>query len=699
MKLRGPLFFSFLLIAFLVAAFYPKAIDNTEKEAMLMRTILTFMDRLHYDPKNVDDEFSEELYDLYLERIDNSRRFLTQQDVEQLKSYRHLLDDEALSGTYNFFDLSLELLNTGIKKAEGYYQEILAEPFDFDKKETIELDGEKRAYAANDAELKDFWRKYLKYETMTRLTRELEEQKEMGEEGEKKSMEELEKEVREEVREMMDDWFDRMSKLRRNDRLSYYLNSLTNLFDPHTVYFDPVDKENFDIRFRGKLEGIGARLGTEGDYTQVVEVVVGGPAWKGKELKENDVITKVAQGDEEPVSIKGMNINEVVQLIRGKKGTEVRLTVRKGDGSIKVISIIRDVVEFEERYARSLILDGAAEGERIGYIYLPGFYADFEDRNGRFSADDVAVEIEKLQEESVDGIILDLRNNGGGSLRDVVKMSGFFIEEGPIVQVKSRDQNPEVLTDVDPRVQFDGPLVVMVNSFSASASEILAAALQDYERAVVVGSKSTFGKGTVQRFYDLDRAVRGFSEIKPLGEIKVTTQKFYRIDGGSTQLEGVVPDIVLPDNYHYMKIGEREEDYAMEWSKIEPVKYKQNVYRVKNLDDLRKRSEARVKTNETFQRVLENARRWEDQRQMSEYTLDLDEFVAFTEAQEKEAERYEDLGEKIVNEGVANLEVDLPSIHTDESKEARNQDFIKTVSKDIYIKETLNILHDMIVLN
>jgi carboxyl-terminal processing protease len=239
----------------------------------------------------------------------------------------------------------------------------------------------------------------------------------------------------------------------------------------------------------------------------------------------------------------------------------------------------------------------------------------------------------------------------------------------------------------------------MVNSFSASASEILAAALQDYERAVIVGSKSTFGKGTVQRFYDLDRAVRGFSEIKPLGEIKVTTQKFYRIDGGSTQLEGVVPDIVLPDNYHYMKIGEREEDYAMEWSKIEPVKYKQNVYRVKNLDDLRKRSEARVKNNETFQRVLENAQRWEDQRQMSAYTLDLDEFVAFTEAQEKEAKRFEDLGEKIVNEGVTNLEVDLPSIHTDESKEARNQDFIKTVSKDIYIQETLNILHDMLVLN
>ncbi len=699
MKFRGPLFFSFLLIAFLVAAFYPQTVNDTEKEAMLMRTILTFMDRLHFNPKDVNDNFSEELYNLYLDRIDGSRRFLTQDDIAKLEPYRLLLDDEALSGTYNFFELSLELLETGINKTRGYYQEILVSPFNFEQKESIELDGDKRQWAKNDAELREYWRKYLKYEVMTRLSRKIEEQEEKGEEAEKRSTEELEKEVREEVLEMMDEWYDRMSKLRRSDRLSYYLNSLTNLFDPHSVYFEPVAKENFDIRFSGKLEGIGARLQTEGDYTKVVEVVVGGPAWQGKELDENDVILKVAQGDEDPVDIKGMNINEVVQLIRGKKGTEVRLTVKKVDETRKTISIIRDVVVFEERYARSLILDGAEQGERIGYIYLPGFYADFEDRNGRFSAEDVEKEIEKLKEESVDGIILDLRNNGGGSLRDVVKMSGFFIEEGPIVQVKSRDQKAEVLTDVDPEVQYNGPLVVMVNSFSASASEILAAALQDYERAVIVGSKSTFGKGTVQRFYDLDRAVRGFNEIKPLGEIKLTTQKFYRIDGGSTQLKGVVPDIVLPDSYHNIQIGEREEEYAMNWTKIDPVKHKQSVYKVRNLDEVAQRSKERVTSNSTFQKIYNNAERLEKQREMSEYPLNLEEFLAFSKEKEKEAAQFRDMFQEKVNEGVTNLEIDLPSIHADESKEARNEDFIKSVSKDVYIKETIHIIHDLIQLN
>lgn len=695
MKFRGPLFFSFLLIAFMVAAFYPKVVDQTEKEAMLMRTILTFMDRLHFNPKPINDEFSEELYKLYLDRIDGGRRFLTQENIEKLEPYKSMLDDEALSGTYNFFDLSLQELEKGIEKTQSFYRDILAQPFDFDKEEKIELDGDDRSWASNDAELKEYWRKYLKYEAMTRLARKLEKQQEKGEEGEKKPEEELEKEAREEVLEMMDDWYGRMEKLRRNDRLSYYLNSLTNIFDPHSVYFEPIEKQNFDIRFSGKLEGIGARLQAEGDFTKVVEVVVGGPAWLGKELKENDIIIKVAQGDEDPVDIKGMNLNEVVSLIRGKKGTEVRLTIKR-DGMIKTISIIRDVVEFEERYARSLILDGVEEREKIGYIYLPGFYADFEDRNGRFSADDVEKEIEKLKEESVDGIILDLRNNGGGSLRDVVKMSGYFIEEGPVVQIKSRDQKAEVLTDVDPQVQYNGPLVVMVNSFSASASEILAAALQDYNRAVIVGSKSTFGKGTVQRFYDLDRAVRGYNEIKPLGEIKLTTQKFYRINGGSTQMKGVVPDIVLPDEFAYSKIGEKEEEYALEWTKIEPVKYKQGVYKVKNLEELNARSEKRVAGNPTFQKVMERAKRMEQRRDMSEYPLNLEAFMNFSEELKEEQEQYSNIFDKVVNQGVDNLEVDLPSIHQDESKEARNKDFIESVSKDVYIKETLHILHDMI---
>ena len=696
MKFRGPLFFSIVIVALLVAAYYPK-VNSAEKEAVLMHTILNGLNQLHYNPEEIDDEFSTKLFDLYIDRIDGGHRFMTQDDINKLTVYKDQLDDEALSGTYEFFNLSVDLLEKALDKTQTYYREALKIPFDFSKNEAVEMDGEKRAFAKNDEELKEYWRKYMKYETLTTYNEKLEEREKAGEEEEKKTDEALEEEARAKVLEIFDGWYERMDKLKRNDRLSFYLNTMTNVFDPHTGYFEPIDKENFNIRMSGRLEGIGARLQTDGDYAKVVNVVVGGPAWKQKGLKENDLIMKVAQEGEEPVDITGMNLNEVVQLVRGDKGTTVRLTVKKVDGTIKEIPIIRDVVVIEEGFAKSLILDGPTEGEKIGFIYLPRFYADFEDRNGRFCSTDVAKEIEKLKAENVNGIILDLRNNGGGSLRDVVKMSGFFIEKGPIVQVKSRASRPEVLRDSDASVQYDGPLIVMVNSFSASASEILAAALQDYGRAIVVGSNSTFGKGTVQRFFDLDRAIRGFNELKPLGEIKLTTQKFYRINGGSTQLKGVIPDIILPDNYHYIKTGEKEHDYSMEWTEIEPVEYSQNVAKINNIDEIRQNSEARVKENATFQRVYKNAERLQAKRDATKYPLSLEEFQAFQKQQEEEAAQFKNLFDDVVNTGIYNLEADKAGIEADESKAARNEDWIKSISKDVYIKETLAIMHDLIV--
>ncbi len=695
MKLRGPIFFSVMLITLLVAAFYPK-VDNQEKDAVLMRAILTFVGQLHFQPKQMNDAFSEKLYDLYLDRIDSRRQFLTQQDLQKLDSYKVQLDDEAMAGNFDFFNLSLELLNDGMKKTQGYYREILAKPFDFTTNESIELDGEKRSFAKNDLELKDYWRRYLKYEVMTRVADKLEEQKETGEEGTQQSAEDMEAEARKEVLKLMDDWYDRLGKLKRSTRLSYYLNTITNIYDPHSDYLEPIDKQNFDIRFSGRLEGIGATLQTVGDYTKVSSIVVGGPAWKGKELQENDIILKVAQGDNgEWKDITGMIVDDVVQLVRGEKGTKVRLTIKKIDNSIKEISIIREVIILEEGFAKSLILDGASPDEKIGYIFLPRFYADFEHADGRFSAKDIAEEIAKLKKEKVNGIILDLRNNGGGSLNDVVQMSGYFIEQGPIVQVKSKAQNPDVLDDTDPSVQYGGPLIVMVNHFSASASEILAAALQDYGRAVIVGT-NTYGKGTVQRFYDLDRGVRGYEELKPLGEIKLTVQKFYRINGGSTQLRGVTPDIALPDPYAFIEVGEKEEEYPLEWTEIAALQYKQNVYKIPNLNKIKAESEKRVTKNPVFQKITDNAKRLKSQGDETVYPLRLEEYMAMSEKRVQESKTYEDLFKNVINKGVRNLEVDIPSIHKDESKKARNDDFVQTVSKDVYINETLLIMHDLI---
>lgn len=696
MKYKGQIFFSVLLLALLAAAYYPQP-HNAEKEAVLVKAVLSGFGQLHYQPKKINDEFSAEIFDFYLDQVDGGRRFLTQEDIAKLEGYRTDIDDQAENGTFEFFNASVQMLEAALDKTQGYYRKMLETPFDYHVQEVIEMDGEKKPFAKDDNQLKEYWRKYLKYETIERIVNKTKAQEEKGEEEAPKPFEELEEEARAEVLEFLDDWYSRMRKLKREDRLSVYLNTFTHIFDPHSEYYKPIDKENFNIRFSGRLEGIGASLRTEGDYTKVVRIVVGGPAWKQKELEENDVILKVKQEDEdEPVDITGMVIDDVVQLIRGDKGTEVTLTVKKIDGSVQDITITRDVVVLEEQFAKSLIIGGEASEERIGYILLPSFYADFQDKNGRFCSKDVAAEIEKLKAKDVDGIILDLRYNGGGSLRDVVKMTGLFIEKGPIVQVKSRRSDAEVLRDTDSRVQYDGPLIVMVNSYSASASEILAAALQDYGRAVIVGSPSTFGKGTVQRFIDLDRTIRGFNELKPLGEIKLTTQKFYRVDGGSTQLKGVTPDIILPDNFFYIKTGERDRDYAMEWSEIEAVDYEQDVLKVNNISKLRRNSEMRIEANPAFQKILANAKRVAQRREATSYPLELEAYKEMREERQKQADEFDGVMDQVVLEDLRNLEEDLPAIASDESKKARNDEWLENVSKDIYIKETIEIMRDMI---
>jgi carboxyl-terminal processing protease len=713
MKFRGPLFFSFLLVGLIVAAFY-QPYDQSEKESVLLQTIISGLNRYHYEPQTLDDAFSEKVYDLYLDRMDPGRRWLTQEDLAQLKPFRQQLDDQANAGTYAFFDLSVELMQAGIEKSQAYYREILAEPFDFTIDETFQMDGEKRPFAANDADLKEAWRKILKYETLTRLNEKLEKQQKQTEKAEAaetdnpeekvekkedsligKSFDELEAMAREDVLEVFDDWYKRLNRRKRSDHINTYLNVITNVFDPHTGYYEPIEKQNFDISMSGKLEGIGARLQTDGDYTKVIRVIVGGPAWKQGDLQENDKITKVAQANEEPVDVTGWEINDVVQLIRGEKGSEVTLTVKKVDGTTEDITIVRDVVVLEEGFAKSLLLDTPGE-EKVGYIRLPRFYDDFSDDNGRSCAEDVAKEIEKLKEEKVDGIILDLRNNGGGSLRDVITMTGLFFEEGPVVQVKARGRQASVYRDVDSRVQWDGPLIVMVNQFSASASEILAAALQDYDRALIVGSGATFGKGTVQRFIDLDRSVPGHNEMKPLGAIKLTTQKFYRVDGGSTQLRGVTPDIVFPDTYSYIETGEAENDYPMQWTEIDAVDYYQNVYEIGDRKKLQKKSEARMKDNEVFQKIEEYALKLKDQRENSMYSLNLKNYQEEQKRMKEELDAYEANFEAQVIEEVQNLPVDMPRVEKDEGSIARNDEWIKNIRKDVYLAETLHIMDDIL---
>ena len=662
---------------------------------MLLKAINASLQSAHYDPVAIDDSFSAKAYGLYIENIDPNKRFLLQKDADALSKYELTIDDEINDGTYQLFDRSVAMLTEKLDVTEQFIEDIMAQPFDFSKKEEVEFD-EDQAYAASLDELKDRWRKYLKYNVLTRLHADVVAQEKAIENTDTiitpVSQDSMERKARKSVLKSHRDWYKRLKKMDRKDRLSVYVNSITAVYDPHTNYFPPADKENFDIQMSGQLEGIGAQLQEKDGYIKITNIIPGGPSSLQGELQANDLIIKVKQENEEPVNIVDWRIDDAVKLIRGKKGTKVTLTVRRPDGSEKDITITRDVVVLEESYAKSLIINDN-DNVKTGYIYLPSFYADFRNPRGHFSWKDVKLEIEKLKENNVQGIILDLRNNGGGSLDDVVKMGGLFIDEGPIVQVKEKGRKAQVLEDRYAGAEWDGALVIMVNEFSASASEIMAAAMQDYCRAVIVGSSSTHGKGTVQRFMNLNRALRS-KDIPELGSVKLTIQKFYRINGDATQLKGVSSDVLLPDNYMYIKTGEKEHDYAMEWDQIESSYYDKKQFNIPN--KVYKKSQARVKKNETFKLIEENARRWESQREDNTYSLNLEEYAKEKELEKAEGEKFEVLRKLVIEDFKAtNIPMDVPHIEAEESRKKRNEEWIKSIIKDPYVYEALQIIKDL----
>lgn len=674
--------------------------DLTQKEQVLMEAVLQSMKYNHYSPEEINDAFSEKVYDLYLERLDNNKRFFLAEDVKKFKTFRTSLDDAAHEGTFEFFELVTKVFDERFAKVKDFYAEILAEPFDFTVEESIETDGKKLDYVNTLDDLRARWHKSLKLQVLSRVQDKLEAQEKAKANGDTdkpiKTFEEIEKEERERLLKNYNDWAKNIDKETHDERISLYVNTFANAYEPHSGYFPPLEKENFNIRMSGKLEGIGAQLREEDGYIKVVNVVPGSASWRQGDLEVNDKIIKVAQGEEEPVDVVDMRIDDVLPLIRGKKGTEVRLTVKKTSGVVKTIPIVRDVVVLEESYAKSAVIEHKKANVKVGLIDLRSFYADFEDPNGRRCARDVRREVEKLIEEKVDGIVIDLRFNGGGSLSDVVDMTGLFVERGPMVQVKSRNSKPYVLEDRDPSVLYAGPLVIMVNAYSASASEIMAAALQDYGRAIIVGtSPATFGKGTVQRFFSLDAIVpERFKELGELGSIKITIQKFYRINGGSTQLRGVTPDIILPGSYSYMTVGEQEEDYPMAWTEIEKASYRMSGEVNKIMDKIKKRSAKRVAANKTFQLIDENAKWLKERQNNSSYSLNLEKYAADQKLIDEEAEKYKDVTQEISDMAIHSLKADLDNLTTDTVRAASMNNWHKNLKKDAYLDEVAYIIHD-----
>ena len=670
--------------------------EIAEKKKELLEKVMLYLKNTHYVTVNMNDNFSKSVFEKYIESLDYTKKFLLQSDIEMLKKYEKDIDNQIEDYKFDFQQKASSIIAKRIEEADGYYKKILDDPFDFTIDEEIELDADKVEYAQTKSELKEAWRKAMKYQTLTKLNEMLEMQEKAKENKDTsvtiKSFEVLEKEAREFVLKNNENWFSRLKKLDENDRLSSYINVICMVYDPHTSYYPPKDKENFDISISGRLEGIGATLQEKDGYIKVVEIVPGSASWRQGELKAGHLILKVGQGEEAPVDVVGMRLDEAVRLIRGPKGTIVKLTVKKLDGSIGVIPIERDVVILEQTYAKSAIVEDSLTGLKAGYIKLPKFYVDFnQEGGGRHCSEDVRLELEKIkQEKGLSGVILDLRQNGGGSLQDVVDMVGLFIETGPVVQIRSRFGKAILYEDRNPSITYEGPLVVMVDHLSASASEILAAAIQDYDRGVILGNRSTYGKGTVQRFYGLDPRS---AQEEELGALKITTQKFYRINGGATQIKGVEPDIVVPDEYDYIDIGEEEMDFALEWDEIKKADYER--WRGVNIDSVAMISKKRVEQYAVFQKIDEQAKWLKNKRDNTVYSLNLEKYQTLMKQIDEESKAFENIFNKVEGLNTATLADDVNAIQSDTVKAETNKKWHEQIEKDTYIYEALQVIGDM----
>ena len=684
---------SFILFTGILLSFSVNRGSNPNKDRLLLELISYVLERGHYNPRQIDDNFSKNVFNSYIKGLDNQRRFFLQSDIDNFTKYRYRIDDLIKNSDISFFDLTIEKLFQRTNQVNSFYSELLEKPFDFSKEELINLDFDNLPYSRTLNDLKKRWRMRFKLSALQiYYDKKQEENDKKGKDSmyQIKSDLALEREARESVIENVDIFFENVSQLERKDWFTVFVNSIALEFDPHTSYYAPQEKDRFDTRISGKFEGIGARLQRKNEQVHIIEIIPGGPVWRDNLLKVGEIILKVAQKDEEPIEIGNMRLDDAVNLIKGPKGTKVYLTVKKVDGIIEEVEIIRDVVELEESYAKSSLI--IKDSNKYGLIELPQFYIDFDDYSNRNAAIDVKKEINQLKEKDVQGIIIDLRNNGGGSLKTVVDITGYFIKDGPVVQVKSTGGRKEILRDNDSSIIWEGPLVILVNEFSASASEILAAALQDYKRAIVLGSKQTFGKGTVQNMVDLNRIISG-STYGDLGAVKLTTDKFYRINGGSTQLEGVKSDVVILDRYSYIDLGEKDQENPLSWDYIEPTTFDFWHYEI-DYKSMLERSENRMKSSQYISLIDEQAKWVKQQQDEYDYTLNYNNLYQEKEFEKKKINKFKKLNE--FESGLQFEWLPEPGKKTiNKEITLRRNRWIQSLKADFYIDEATNILEDL----
>ena len=687
MKLRSNYLFVIFPLLLIGFAITNKKFSDPNKDRLLMEVVKYVVEKGHYKKISIDDNLSENLYHSFIKQLDNQKRFFLKSDIREFEKYKYLLDDQIKEYDLSFFNLVYQRSKIRIEEAKSYYEELVKNKFNFNLNENIDLDFEKKEYARSKSEIKNRWRKQLKFSTLDIATLKL---------GDTLSIinDRIYNESIAIVKKNTEDYFEFITDLDRDDWYSNYLNAFLTQLDPHTYYFQPEDKERFDVNISGKFTGIGARLTkTEGNI-KVVEIIIGGPVWKDKLLDVGDIIIKVAQENEEPVDIVGMKVDDAIKLIKGPEKSIVSLTVKKLDGSIKEVQITRALVELEELYAKSTLIE--EDDIRYGYISLPKFYVDFSNYKNRNSAEDVKNEIIKLKNNGIEGLILDLRNNGGGSLQSVVDMTGLFIEKGPIVQVKSIGNRKQVLYDRNSEIVWDGPLVILINEMSASASEILAAALQDYERAVILGSKKTFGKGTVQNVIDLNKFISN-SDFD-LGALKITTDKFYRINGESVQLEGVKSDVIVPDSYMHIFNGEKDEENPLAWDKIDPAMYNPWINKG-SLDFISSNAQSRVNENNYLKLISKRADWIEKQQKNKTIPLKFLTYQNYLDENKNKTKEFESLSKYSNDLNFKLLKSEKDYIMSNKELLSNRNRWHKNLTKDIYISEGVNILKQLSLIN
>ena len=688
------------LIAFIMClascSFVSKDFDTSDKDSLVIQLITYVLDQAHYLDKEIDDDFSEKVFNTFLENLDPYKRYFYASDIEEFSEYKYSIDDAFKIPNLDFFDLVYERYKKRMSESEKIFNNILSNPFDFSKDEVCECDFEVLDYVQTNEELYDRWRKLLKIYVIENYHNEIEDDLRKLEKDslfQIRNIDLIEKETRESLSETMIQNYKFVSEeMQRSDWFSVYINSFVSQYDPNTSYLDPESKDRFDVDMSGNYAGIGARLQKKIDKVEITEVISGGPAWRDNILEKGDAILKVRQDDEEePVSILTMRLSEAVKLIKGEKGTKVHLTVKKVDGSISEVTVKRDIVQLEETYIKSSIVK--KDNNNYGIINIPKFYIDFDNQSNRDAAKDLKTEIERLKEQGIKGLVIDLRNNGGGALKTVVDMAGMFIKNGPVVQVKYFDKEKQVLSDRDRSILWTGPLVILVNEGSASASEILAAAMQDYKRAIIIGGNQTWGKGTVQNVFPLNRMVRGNTN-GDLGALRYTTQKYYRINGGSVQLEGVKSDINVPYRYKYLDFGEKDSENPLEWDEIDDVDYTtwQSNF---DFDQAIQKSKDRMSNNEYLKLVDENAKWIKTVRDDKLINLNYDNFKKELEENLSETKKFDALNDFSMDFNFKSLPYEVDLIEKDSVLGIKRKRWHKSLNKDVYIDEALNVLSDL----